>query len=297
MEWLRINRNLPAHPKSKALARALGEEVSWWRIAQVWAWCIEFAQNGRIETPDAVLDIEDAAGWTVPVRERGAFVAACVRVKFLDKTDKGYAVHDWAEHNGAALLLALKAAKRARKWRDKKKKERTTTNANRTHTKRIRNANRTGNTTTPHTTPPHTTKSIDLEAGAAAPPDPDLAVYLRWRELYAPRAAEALTDKRRKLIQSRRAERPPARAQQDLLDSLGGWRFDPWAGRRDQVDLELLLRDAGHVDKGLALLPAFHGLDPPQQSTCVRHPDRPGLPGTVPLVCRECALQPVEARP
>jgi hypothetical protein len=115
MDWLRINKNLPRHPKAKALARQLGEQVAWWRVAQVWAWCVEYAQEGRIVGEDAALNVEDAASWN---GQPGAFVEACVRVGFLNRVEGGLEVHDWEEHNGKAIKQAEASIERKRQWRD-----------------------------------------------------------------------------------------------------------------------------------------------------------------------------------
>jgi hypothetical protein len=172
MDWLRINKNLPQHPKAKALARALGEPSSWWRIAQVWMWCTEYARDGVIRTPEPELDIEDAAGWT---GERGAFANACVHVGFLHANDDGtFSVHDWEDHNGAALKKADKDAKRMRNWRENKKKLASDANANVTRTQREPNAHVRGDVTGRDVTGRDVTRQQQQQPVAVAA-DPPLA--------------------------------------------------------------------------------------------------------------------------
>lgn len=212
MDWLRINKNLPSHPKSRALARALGEPVSWWRVAQVWAWCVEFAPDGKITTSDPVVDIEDAASWT---GERGEFVTACVREKFLDKTENGFAVHDWDSHNGAALKKAQRELDRVRKWRKKKKKEVESSNAPVTRNKRVQNANVTGR---PDQTRPDVTDLKHTPAGDAAGDSPE-RLQAVWNEHAKPAGLRGWKD-----TPPKRLEHAKARLSERRIEGPDGWR-------------------------------------------------------------------------
>jgi len=80
--------------------------------------------------------------------------------------------------------------------------------------------------------------------------DPEQRVYDCWRQLWSPRAMTKVDKKRRDLITKRLRER----SEEDLLDSLRGWKHDPWVERPSNAKLEQLLRDAGQVEKGLELL-------------------------------------------
>ena len=69
-------------------------------------------------------------------------------------------------------------------------------------------------------------------------------VWQAWLES-TKRTACKLDDKRRKVIAARLADYPV----EDVLDAVRGWERDPWPDRRRQNGLEILLRDAAHVEK------------------------------------------------
>ena len=98
------------------------------------------------------------------------------------------------------------------------------------------------------------------------PPDGTERVYDRWRELWHPKAGP-LDEKRRKLIRARLRERTV----DQLLDSLAGWKHDPWPDRPRQAALKILLRDAEQVDRGLDLFARAGGPapPPPEPEPCV----------------------------
>lgn len=86
-------------------------------------------------------------------------------------------------------------------------------------------------------------------------PDLDQQVVDHWHREYAPNEKPLKLSKRlRQKIAERRRERPdPATAQQELLDSISGWKNDPWKERQFNIGLGTLLYDADKVRKGLAL--------------------------------------------
>lgn len=274
IDWFALSNELPEHPKTHKLARALKVEEAGWYVVRLFAWCSKHNHKGTFAEADAEAEVELAAGWH---KKPGAFFDAALAAGFLERRDDGFVeVHDWWNWNGRNISAAEAEAERKRAKRLEEQPNGKGSAADR----RLRGGRTAvaarlpvGGSATPDAdadadsvsaiaeTPPVVPRDGSDAALPLGLPDLDAEVYQHWRSNYAPRAAPVLTEKRRKLIRSRRAERPPATAQQDLLDSLSGWKHDSWSGRREQTDLEILLRDAGQVDKGLKLLgqgPGIH---------------------------------------
>lgn len=117
MDWLRINKDLPRHPKSRRLATLLGVQEAWPRLVQLFAWAVDYAPDGIIGGEDPTWQVEDAAGWT---GTPGDFAAKSVAVGFLEPLDDGrYVIHQWMEHNGKAIESAKKKVEYLKTYRDK----------------------------------------------------------------------------------------------------------------------------------------------------------------------------------
>ena len=92
---IRLSVGFPTHPKTKKLRKLLGNDAV---LALIYLF-IFAAQN----KPDGDFcgmeneDIEIAVDWE---GEDGAFVAALVKVGFLDGEKGAYRIHDWEDHNG-----------------------------------------------------------------------------------------------------------------------------------------------------------------------------------------------------
>jgi hypothetical protein len=92
---IRLSVGFPTHPKTKKLRKLLGNDAV---LALVYLF-IFAAQN----KPDGDLsgmyteDIEIAVDWE---GEEGAFVAALLKVGFLNGDEGTYVIHDWEDHNG-----------------------------------------------------------------------------------------------------------------------------------------------------------------------------------------------------
>lgn len=90
----RISTGLPAHPKTKKLARRLGAAGPLGCI-YLFLWAAANRSDGDL-TGLSDEDIELAIDWA---GGEGAFVAAMVEVGFLDGAEGARQIHDWAEHN------------------------------------------------------------------------------------------------------------------------------------------------------------------------------------------------------
>lgn len=106
MAWIRVESDLPDHPKSDELDALLGVTRSWTHVVQLWLWASRFRPKGNLDgLPDE--RIAKCAGW---VGDATKFVHALRQVRFLDP-DSG--IHDWNDFQGK--MLKRKAKDRIRK--------------------------------------------------------------------------------------------------------------------------------------------------------------------------------------
>lgn len=114
LPWFRVDVDLVDHPKVDALCDRLGDPLAGWYVIRLWAWTMRYAARGRL-APGARLSVERACGWR---GESGALWAALLDTGWIEPADAdGHLVHDWAEHNGAAVAKAEKDAERKREAR------------------------------------------------------------------------------------------------------------------------------------------------------------------------------------
>ncbi|HNU82330.1 MAG TPA: hypothetical protein PKO05_02710 [Thermoanaerobaculia bacterium] len=110
LTWLRLDADLPGHPKVRRLARALGIEpvTAIGHVVTLWCWALRYAADGDLAAFTAD-DLEDGAGWG---GERGAFARALEEVGFVDRDDQGAELHGWRERQ--ERVVAVRAATRER---------------------------------------------------------------------------------------------------------------------------------------------------------------------------------------
>lgn len=118
LPWIKVATDLPEHPKARALAKRLNDTRAWAWPVRLWLHAARFAPDGRFRDLAAV---EEAAGWE---GKRGVLGAALQAVRFLDKRNRGFALHGWAEWAGAYL-------DRLRRDRLRKRQERAKASAGR----------------------------------------------------------------------------------------------------------------------------------------------------------------------
>ncbi len=123
MAWIELHQQVPTHPKTKRLTRALGLEVPKdipqvvGHLCMFWLWCIDYAADGSLEKMTAQ-DIADAAGWT---QDPEVFLDAMRQAEFIDTADGISYVHDWDDYIGK--LLDFRAKEKARN-REKQRRHR-----------------------------------------------------------------------------------------------------------------------------------------------------------------------------
>lgn len=111
MAWIESHQEVGRHPKTKKLARLLGVSLPAvvGHLHYLWWWALDFAQDGVLDKYDAE-DIADAMQWE---GDADQLVEALLSSGYIDDTDDGLVVHDWAEYAGK--LLERRAKDRARK--------------------------------------------------------------------------------------------------------------------------------------------------------------------------------------
>lgn len=85
------------------------EAEAGWAVIRLWSWTMRYAARGRLAD-----GARTALGRLAPVRvEPDRFVRGLISAGWLDDLGtEGWEVHDWADHNGAAVAKAEKDAER-----------------------------------------------------------------------------------------------------------------------------------------------------------------------------------------
>jgi len=102
---IRISISFKGNRKRKKFRMILGHDSATDFLLDLWLAVATDRPEGDLAGLDA-LDICLMAGWD---GECEHFVSSLVSAGFLDKTDAGYAVHDWTEHNGYASASKLRS--------------------------------------------------------------------------------------------------------------------------------------------------------------------------------------------
>ena len=119
MAWIESNQELGRHPKTRRLARLLGEKVPTviGYLHLLWWWALDFAQDGNLSEYDEI-DIADACLFDGDEKQ---FVDALIQARFLDQTEDGLVIHDWYDYAGKLIERRKDDAERKRKSRSLKK--------------------------------------------------------------------------------------------------------------------------------------------------------------------------------
>jgi hypothetical protein len=122
LPWFRVDNDMVDHPKVDALADRLKDPNALAYVVRLWAWTMRYAARGRLaggagtaragSVDGARLSVERACAWRGPA---GELWSALVDTGWIDVAPDGSAeVHDWDEHQGAAVAKAEKDANRKR---------------------------------------------------------------------------------------------------------------------------------------------------------------------------------------
>ena len=112
--WIKVFNNLPDHPKSDALASALGSPRAWTHLVELWLWASRVKPDGNLAGV-ADLIVAKRAGWEGdPV----AFVDALTSTGWLTPSRM---LNDWEEHQGAVRDKAISDREKAAEKREAKR--------------------------------------------------------------------------------------------------------------------------------------------------------------------------------
>lgn len=255
LPWFRVDVDLVGHPKVYALAEALGvsDNEALGVIVRLWAYTMRYAARGRL-APGARPALERAC----LVRGQPEVVPQLVRSGWLDELgDGGWEVHDWDEHQGAAVAKAEKDAERKRERRFRRGDGAETARAGRGDGA----GNGTGRDGTEETThveqarlvdvPPTPQQSAALEDKLT---DEEFQVFEHWRVTLRHPKARA-TPERKRII----AKALKTYTVEECQRAITGCSRSPHhMGQNDRNtrydDLELILRDAKHLEGFMRLV-------------------------------------------
>lgn len=91
---IRLSVDFWDHPKMLKLERRLGVAGPI-ALLRLWCWAKVYFPDGDLSGLDDE-DIEIAAKWHSA--KYGEFVSVLVELRWLDKTENGYVLHEWREH-------------------------------------------------------------------------------------------------------------------------------------------------------------------------------------------------------
>lgn len=114
--WMRVDADLPGHPKVRRLCREAGVDTptAVGLLVTLWCWALRYAADGDLSGYDAG-ELEDSAGWQ---GEPGRLAGALEVAGFVDRgPDGGLALHDWGERNEKVAQAAALARERVRRHR------------------------------------------------------------------------------------------------------------------------------------------------------------------------------------
>ena len=116
MAWIELHQALWTHRKTFALAADLGvdETTAGGHLARFWSWALDNLPDGRADVPDQVIAF--GAGWK---GDPEVFVQALIAAGWMDATNEGRAIHDWAEYAGRLIEKRAANAQRARTSRER----------------------------------------------------------------------------------------------------------------------------------------------------------------------------------
>lgn len=116
LPWFRVDNDFAAHPKTYALCEELGDPNAGMYVIRLWTHTMRYAARGRLGD-GARTALERACEWR---GQSGELVAALLKTGWLVETENGAEVHDWDEHQGAAVAKAQKDADRKRDERKRR---------------------------------------------------------------------------------------------------------------------------------------------------------------------------------
>lgn len=271
-KWMRIETDFVDHPKVARLATflAISEADAGWYVMRAWSWLSRFCPTGQLRDIDGTA-FETACKWS---GAPGALLSAMVRAEWLeawdiDGTPAGWEAHDWAEHQGKVAGKASKERERKRAYREKKRLEASEsvprdsdgtgngTNAGRPAQRDVTGRDVTGRLTTyveqaRLVEVPPTPRPVEVLDDSLT--DAEFQVFEHWRQTLRHPKAKATPERKRILGKALKLY-----SVEDLQRAITGCSRSPHhmgQNERQTVydDLELILRDAKHIESFMRLV-------------------------------------------
>jgi hypothetical protein len=279
MSWFRVDEDMVDHPKTHMLGRRLAETIESKPdpvgvVIRMWSWMSRFCPTGHV-TACHVTAFGDALATSLGLQGAAQKLTdALCDTGWLERdSDGAIEAHDWEQKQHKVASKAEKDRVRQREYRAKKKAERS-----QTVTRDMRDSHVVTNSDvtplrdgtrrdgTEEKKPMSTCVDggglvLDLQDPASPPKSPAVKleealsddafqVWEHWRQVLHPKAR--LDSKRRKLIELRLRDYSVA----ELQAAIDGCAKSPHhQGQNDSHtrydDLELILRDAKHVEQFL----------------------------------------------
>lgn len=263
--WYRKEIGTARHRKIIKLSRRLGLTLrdTLGLVTSLWDTVCETAPDGSLENWDAE-DIALACLWDGDPSE---LVDALRDVKLIDRVKAHYEIHNWGRYNERT-----KATARQRKYRERQAElaaslpgDVTVTSPQRHGDVTVTPTNNTDSTIqdTPQTCEPDgSTLDGSTPKGNPKTNRDDIQEVWQHYRTHHPKSARVLRSGRKehKLIKQRLEDF----GADDLKAAIDGYHRSPWhTGQNDHnrqyLQLELILRDLGHVQAGLEMLEKFNG--------------------------------------
>ncbi len=118
MSWIESHQELANHPKTKKMARKLGETIpsTIGRLHFLWWWAMDYAQTGDLSKFEPS-DIADAVMWDGNPNE---VLTALIESGFIDACEDGtLAIHDWNDYAGRLIDKRKQNTERKRLSRER----------------------------------------------------------------------------------------------------------------------------------------------------------------------------------
>ncbi len=114
LSWIRVDVDMPEHPKMLQLAEHLGVREAWPYVFRLWCWAAKVAPSGELGNAPA-RGLAQAAGWGgAPPK----FLEGVLAVGLVEATPSGFRLHDWRERYGKYLERLEKDRERKRRKGD-----------------------------------------------------------------------------------------------------------------------------------------------------------------------------------
>lgn len=108
--WIKINNDLPDHPKSDALASVLGEPRAWTHLVELWLWASRTKPDGNLAGVADII-VAKRAGWS---GDPTHFIEALIETGWMTSSRT---LHGWEEHQGAIRDKAYRDRERSEERR------------------------------------------------------------------------------------------------------------------------------------------------------------------------------------